>query len=111
MVAETMQKQLGIVRSEENLVDGLKDVDYYISIAERINYDPNVMPYYNYSLPALLTLARATLQCALSRRESRGAHYRCDYPETDAAYQCATLIACNGGELRTRLDKEGEYES
>ena len=21
------------------------------------------------------------------------------------------LIACNGGELRTRLDKEGEYES
>ena len=111
MVAETMQKQLGIVRSEENLVDGLKDVDYYISIAERINYDPNVMPYYNYSLPALLTLARATLQCALSRRESRGAHYRCDYPETDAAYQYATLISYNGGEPRTRLDKEGEYES
>lgn len=111
MVAETMQKQLGIVRSEENLADGLEDVDYYISVAERINYDPNVLPYFNYSLPALLTLARATLQCALSRRESRGAHCRCDYPETDAAYQCATLIAYNGGEPRTRLDKEGEYES
>ena len=111
MVAETMRKQLGIVRSEENLADGLKDMDYYISVAERINYDPNVMPYFNYSLPALLTLARATLQCALYRRESRGAHYRRDYPETDAAYQCATLISYNGGEPRTKLDKEGEYES
>ena len=79
MLAETMQKRLGIVRDEANLAKGLEDIDYYLSIAERIHYDSSVMPYFNYSLTAILTLARATVACALSRQESRGAHYRSDF--------------------------------
>ncbi|MBE6001942.1 MAG: hypothetical protein E7239_11295, partial [Sarcina sp.] len=58
MLAETMQKHLGIVRSEDNLAQGLNDIDYDLSIAERIHYDSSVMPYFNYSLTAILTLAR-----------------------------------------------------
>ena len=79
MLAETMQKRLGIMRDEANLSKGLEDVDYYLSVAERIRYDSSVMPYFNYSLVAILTLARATMTCALSRREIRGAHYRSDF--------------------------------
>ena len=40
MLAETMRQRLGIVRNEQNLIKGLEDVDYYLSVAERINYDP-----------------------------------------------------------------------
>lgn len=111
MLAETMQKRLGIVRDEANLGKGLEDIDYYLSIAERIRYDSSVMPYFNYSLAAILTLARATVTCALSRRESRGAHYRSDFPKTDAALQAATIIAYDGGNYSVQLDEERAYES
>ena len=89
---------------------GLADVDYYLSTADCIHYDSSVMPYFNYSLMAILTLARATVTCALSRRESRGAHYRSDYPQKDAAFQSATIIAYDGGKYSVRLDKECTYE-
>jgi len=111
MLAETMQKHLGIVRSEDNLAQGLNDIDYDLSIAERIHYDSSVMPYFNYSLTAILTLARATVTCALERRESRGAHYRSDFPKTDEALGFATIIAYNGGKYSVRLDKERAYEN
>ena len=111
MLAETMQKRLGIVRTDANLAQGLKEIDYYLSIAERLHYDPSVMPYFNYSLTAILTLARATMACALSRQESRGAHYRSDYPETDEAFRAATIIAYDGGKYSVRLDGERAYES
>ena len=110
MLADTMQKRLGIVRDEANLGKGLEDIDYYLSIAERIRYDSSVMPYFNYSLTAILTLARATVTCALSRRESRGAHYRSDFPNTDAALQAATIITYDGGNYSVRLDEERAYE-
>ena len=111
MLAETMREHLGIVRDEDSLEKGIADVDYYLSAAESIRYDPSVMPYFNYSLSAILTLARATLQCAKARRESRGAHYRSDYPDLDAEYRYATLISYDGGEYRVRPDKENAYES
>lgn len=111
MLAETMQKYLGIVRSEENLEQGLSDIDYYLSIAEHIRYDSSVMPYFNYSLMAILTLARATVTCALERRESRGAHWRSDFPKTDESCQSATIISYDGGNYSVRLDKERIYES
>ena len=69
------------------------------------------MPYFNYSLTGILNLARATLECALARKESRGAHCRCDYPDTDRRYACATLISCSDGRCDVRLDKEGAYEN
>ncbi len=111
MLAETMRKHLGIVRSEQNLAQGLSDIDYDLSIAERIRYDASVMPYFNFSLTAILTLARATVTCALERRESRGAHYRSDFPQADGALGFATIIAYDGGSYSVRLDKERAYES
>jgi len=110
MLAVTMQENLGIVRSEEKLKKGLTDVDYYLLNAGRIHYDSSVMPYFNYSLMAILTLARATFACALARRESRGAHWRSDFPETDEAYGAATIISYNEGNYSVRLDKEHTYE-
>ncbi len=111
MLAGTMREQLGIVRCEEALCKGLKDVDYYLSVSDRINYDPSVMMYYNYSLTGILTLAKATLECAVSRRESRGAHFRSDFPDADESLGYATLISYDEGRYRVRLDREGEYES
>ena len=111
MLAGTMREHLGIVRSEENLAKGLKDVDYYLSVAEKIKYDPSVEPHTNYSLTAILTLARATLECAMARKESRGAHYRSDFPDACEEFRHATLISYDDGRFTVRPDREDAYEN
>ncbi len=111
MTAETMNKKLGIVRDEENLSKGIEDLSYYIDMAGKINYDKSVLPYFNYSVQAILVLAKATLICAKERRESRGAHYRSDYPETIEDMRAATIISYDDGAFNIRLDREGRYEN
>jgi len=111
MLAETMNSNLGIVRDDKSLAKGICDVDYYLSIADRIRYDSNVMPYFNYSLKGILTLARAVVTCASERRESRGAHFRSDYPDRCGDMSSSTLISYDNGNYKVRYDREREYES
>lgn len=111
LLAGTMNAKLGIVRDEKALDEGLKDVDYYLSVADKIRYDSSVLPYFNYSLTGILTLSKAILACAENRKESRGAHYRNDYPEPDQAFCYASIASYHSGDVCVRLDKEREYES
>ena len=111
MLAETMQKNLGIVREESALDAGLEDVEYYLSVSEKIRHDSSVYLYANYSLRAIIVLARAVLTCAKERRESRGAHYRSDHPESDEAFRAASIISYENGGYRVRQDRECAYES
>lgn len=111
LLAESMRKHMGITRNEAGISQGLEDIEYYLSIAGQLRYDSSVMPYFNYSLTAILVLARAAVSCALFRRESRGAHFREDFPETDSAFRSATLIDYDDGKYRISLDEERNYES
>ena len=111
MAAETMNKSMGIIREETSIKEGITDIDYYLSIAEKLSYDNSVLPYFNYSLSGILTLARAVLTCADARKESRGAHFRSDFPDTFDEYAHPTIVSYDNGQYNTRLDKENEYES
>lgn len=111
MLAETMSKHMGIIRTEESLTRGIEDAEYYFSVAEKIRYDSSVSVYSNYSLMGILTLARASLTCAKERKESRGAHYRSDSPKQSEEYMYSTLISYDDGAYRVTLDKERAYES
>ena len=111
MAAETMNKSMGIIREEASIKEGITDIDYYLSIAEKLSYDNSVLPYFNYSLSGILTLARAVLTCADARKESRGAHFRSDFPDTFDEYAHPTIVSYDNGQYNTRLDKENEYES
>jgi succinate dehydrogenase / fumarate reductase, flavoprotein subunit len=49
----------------------------------------------------MLPTAETILRCALMRRESRGAHFREDFPESDAEWEQNILCSrAPGGELR-----------
>ncbi len=111
MLADTMRQNLGIVRDAQSMEKGLSDIDYYLSVSDRIMYDSSVLMYTNYSLPAILTLARATLSSALERKESRGSHFRSDYPQKDDNLAYASIISYDGGQYHIRMDKEHSYES
>lgn len=80
VLAKTMNERLGIVRDEATLAEGVAEVDHCLSVADKIGYDPGATLYENCTLPGVLALAKATLLCALWRKESRGAHFRIDYP-------------------------------
>lgn len=111
MAAQNLKEDLGIVRDEKRLRKGIEDVDFYLDIADKINYDSSVMPYFNYSLTGILTLARAVLVSADARHESRGAHFRSDYPEENKELQAASVISYDNGAYRVRYDMEGRYEN
>jgi succinate dehydrogenase / fumarate reductase flavoprotein subunit len=106
-----MKENLGIERCEERLENGITDISFYLSVIDKIHYDNSEMTYFAYSLKGILTLAKATLLCALNRKESRGAHIRSDYPDASGEYGAATVISYDNGEYRVTLDSEGKYES
>ena len=110
-LADIMRENMSIVRTEETLDKGVEDVDYLLSVADRIRYDSSVSAYTNYSLKGILTLARAALTCAKARKESRGSHCRSDFPGTSEDYAAATLISFAQGGYHVESDKEKTYES
>ncbi|HKP85670.1 MAG TPA: L-aspartate oxidase [Blastocatellia bacterium] len=72
-VKRIMWDKVGIVRGEQGLKEAIAALDRIA--ARRLNTRS-----WNF-----VTLARLVAEAALERRESRGAHYRSDYPERDDA--------------------------
>jgi succinate dehydrogenase / fumarate reductase flavoprotein subunit len=107
-IAKLMNDCLGITRTEEKLKEGIGGIDYYLSISDKLTFDPDVSPYVAYSIKPMLILARAILTCALERKETRGAHIRSDYPERNAAYNLCTVCAYRNGEHSVSFEKEDE---
>lgn len=107
-IAKLMNDCLGITRNEEKLTEGIRNVDYYISISEKLVYDSDVSPYIGYSLRPMLLLARAILTSALARKETRGAHIREEYPQRKEEFAFCSVCDYNNGEHLISYIKEDE---
>ena len=101
-----MKECLGITRTEEKLVEGIQSIDYYLSISDKLVYDTDVSVYIGYSLRPMLLLARAILTSALSRKETRGAHIRKDYPAHSVEYAYCSICDYKDGEHVVSYQKE-----
>ncbi|MGS0763235.1 L-aspartate oxidase [Syntrophomonas curvata] len=75
---EIMWDKVGIIRNEDSLKEANEQVEYLYNNLARGN-DP--LAYYE--VINMLTVARIIIQAALWRKESRGGHYRSDYPQRD----------------------------
>jgi len=84
---ECMQNLVGIIRTEDELQQALKEIDGLRERTERVSvvgnrqYNPGW--HLAMDLSSMLTVSEAVTRAAIERRESRGGHTREDYPGTD----------------------------
>ena len=84
---ETMQSLVGIFRTEDDLQKALGQLEKLKSRLQRVRADGSRMfnPGWHLTrdLRSMLLISEAVTRSALARRESRGAHSRIDYPNSD----------------------------
>ncbi|MBC7075860.1 MAG: L-aspartate oxidase [Syntrophomonadaceae bacterium] len=73
-----MWDNVGIIRNEAGLKKAYQQLE---KIYNNLTYDDDLLSYYE--IINMLTIARIIVQAALWRKESRGGHFRSDYPERD----------------------------
>lgn len=73
-----MVRYAGLKRDAQGLAKGLEELKRQLSIFQTVLTKREEFEFAN-----LLTCAMLTTQAALAREESRGAHYRDDFPERD----------------------------
>lgn len=99
---EIMWSLVGIVRSEEGLREAAEKVEELAVEVRKLNLpgDPLDMAEY-LELVFAVRLAPLIIRSALRRQESRGAHFRLDFPQTDDTHWLKrTLVSLDpdGGE-------------
>ncbi|MEV4669938.1 L-aspartate oxidase [Microbacterium sp. LWO12-1.2] len=90
-IRNTMTEYAGVVRDEEGLRAGLAELDMIEGRMEDIGIHPDIAGFQDlahaFDLKASALAARATMEAALERRETRGCHNRSDFPDTDPTLQ------------------------
>ena len=88
-IQELMKYNAGIIREETKLRIGLKRIlelksEFYSkdNIIEEFKIDNDNVAL-TMQVESSLVVCEAIIRCALMRQESRGAHYRSDFPNTD----------------------------
>ena len=104
---ETMWEGCGVVRNREGLVQARKRIDALTEQAAKISV-PGPPQMNNAWQEALdlsnqLTVAHTMIDSALVREESRGAHFRSDYPEQDDARWLRYIVVRGGQNGETEV--------
>ncbi|HEY8311371.1 MAG TPA: FAD-binding protein, partial [Gemmatimonadaceae bacterium] len=101
-----MQDLVGIVRRESEMqkalegLGGLRDRAARVAVPGNREYNPGW--HTALDLANLLTIAEAITRSALERKESRGGHFRDDYPAKDPAFGHFNIVVSRGtnGEMK-----------
>ncbi len=97
---EMMGTYVGIARSEEDLRTALAEIEKLRARAARVSVEGNRQynPGWHTALDLrhLLTVSEAVTRAALARRESRGAHTRVEYPDSDPAFERVNVVVRKG---------------
>jgi succinate dehydrogenase / fumarate reductase, flavoprotein subunit len=107
---EIMQNLVGIVRREEELIralDGLNKLQRRarnISVHGHREYNPGW--HTAIDLKHLLTISEAIARAAIERKESRGGHFRDDFPNKDAAQGKMNIVLSKAADGSMHLVRE-----
>jgi succinate dehydrogenase / fumarate reductase flavoprotein subunit len=106
---EMMQKLVGIVRVENEMRQALAEIPKLQARAAHAGIGGN-REYNNgwhtaLDLDNLLTISEIVAMACLERTESRGAHFRDDYPEKSAEWGKYNLKITKGSDGRPRIER------
>ncbi|WP_436326788.1 FAD-binding protein [Brevibacterium sp. FAM 27836] len=103
-VRNLMTEHAGVVRDEAGLQAGLEKLAGIEARMENVGIHPDIAGFadlsHAFDLKSSVLAARATLECALERRETRGCHNRSDYPEQDPSLQVNLVWSPSTGVVR-----------
>jgi succinate dehydrogenase / fumarate reductase flavoprotein subunit len=107
---DLMQELVGIVRTEPEMLQALATIQELKARSQHVGVDGN--REYNsgwhtaLDLHNLLTVAELVTRAALDRKESRGAHFRDDYPAKDEKFGTFNLLARKGPDGEALFTRE-----
>ena len=103
-----MQANVGIVRTHDEIIHALNGIDILRNRAARTsapgNIDFNPGWHTALDLHNLMTVSEAIARAALERQESRGGHFRDDFPAKDPEFAKFnySLKKATDGAMRSR---------
>ena len=107
---EMMQDLVGIVRREEEMLRALEGLQNIRKRARQVavpgNREYNPGWHTALDLENLVTVSEAITRTAVERRESRGAHFREDYPNKDAAAGKFNIVVRKGPDGSMQVRRE-----
>ena len=105
-IRDVMTAHAGVVRNEAGLQLGLEKLGEIEQRMQNIGIHPDIAGFQDlchaFDLKSSVLAARATLESALERKETRGCHNRSDYPMTDPELQ-VNLVWSPQGIVRESL--------
>lgn len=119
-VARPLQRELrnimwehcGVVRNEEQLKQGLSKLDELENAAKDLDVRPDSEGFEDlmlaFDLDGSILSAKATILCAIERKESRGAHQRTDFVELDDKFNLNFICKLNNNNQLEISKKELE---
>jgi succinate dehydrogenase / fumarate reductase flavoprotein subunit len=99
---DTMQDLVGIVRTESEMAEALGRLDELKSRGARAGVEGHREYHTGWhaclDLRNLLTVSEAITRAAIERKESRGGHFRDDFPDKDPAYAVFNIATAQGSD-------------
>ena len=111
-IRDLMTEHAGVVRDEAGLLAGLAKLERIEQRMDYVGIHPDIAGYQDlahaFDLQSSALAARATLEAALERRETRGCHNRSDYPAMDPALQVNLVWSPSTGITREAIPEVPE---
>jgi succinate dehydrogenase / fumarate reductase, flavoprotein subunit len=106
---DVMQNLVGIVRNEQELLKALNELKILHKRCKFVrvmgNREYNNGWHTALDLHNLLTISEAITRAAIERKESRGAHFRDDYPQKDEKTGNCNLIVAKGDDGQMQVKR------
>jgi succinate dehydrogenase / fumarate reductase, flavoprotein subunit len=106
---DTMQALVGIVRTESEMQEALRRIQQFKERAARVGVSGHREYHAGWhtalDLRNLLTVSEAVARSAIERKESRGGHFREDYPDKIAEFGNANIMVKQGSSGDLQLSR------